>query len=124
MKSKIIEQIENPFLERDEFLFEIINETLPTKKEIIAELGKDPELTVIQKINNNFGKNSFSIKIYVYKSKESKEKYTIIPKKVRLKLAEEKRALEAELKKKKQQEKESKEKELELKKGEEIKDGN
>ncbi|MFA5361528.1 MAG: hypothetical protein WC290_03690, partial [archaeon] len=96
MKSKIIEQIENPFLERDEFLFEIINETLPTKKEIIAELGKDPELTVIQKINNNFGKNSFSIKIYVYKSKESKEKYTIIPKKVRLKLAEKKRALEAE----------------------------
>jgi len=124
MKSKIIEQIENPLLERDEFLFEIINETLPTKKEIIAELGKDPELTVIQKINNNFGKNSFSIKIYVYKSKESKEKYTIIPKKVRLKLAEEKRALEAELKKKKQQEKEAKEKELELKKGEEIKDGN
>lgn len=124
MKSKIIEQIENPLLERDEFLFEIINEILPTKKEIIAELGKDPELTVIQKINNNFGKNSFSIKIYVYKSKESKEKYTIIPKKVRLKLAEEKRALEAELKKKKQQEKEAKEKELELKKGEEIKDGN
>ena len=127
MKSKIIKQVENPFLERDEFLFEVTNETLPTKEDIIKELGKDPELTVIKKINNNFGKNSFIVKIYVYKSKESKKKYTIIPKKVRLKLAEEKKALEAELRKKKQQEKEAKEKEAkesQIKEGEQTQDGN
>ncbi|MFA5484968.1 MAG: hypothetical protein WC260_01840 [Candidatus Pacearchaeota archaeon] len=117
MKTRIIKQTENPFLERDEFLFEIINETLPTKEEIIKELGKNPELTVIQKVNNSFGKNSFTVKIYVYKNKESKDKYTIISKKARLKLVEEKKALEAELRKKKQQEKE-------IKEGEKLQDGN
>lgn len=127
MKSKIIKQTENPFLERDEFVFEIIDETLPTIQEIIQELGKDPELTIVKKVNNNFGKNSFSVEIYVYKSKEAKEKYTIIPKKVRLKLAEEKKALETELRKKKQQEKEAKEKEAkesQIKEGAQTQDGN
>lgn len=136
MKSKILKQTSNPLLEREEFILEIENSIHPTKEEITKELGKDPELTYIKKINNSFGKSLFNVEIYVYNNKEAKEKYTVIPKKIRIKLEQEKKVLEEELKKKKQQEKEAKEKqeqeekeknnqeENNIKQGEEKQDGN
>ena len=104
MESKIINQESNPFLEREEFLLEIINESAPTKDEVIAELGKDVELTVIKKIHTNFGKHSFIVDVVVYNSVEAKDKYMVIPKKTRLKMEKEKLEREAEEKKKKDEE--------------------
>ena len=59
MKSKIISQKKNAFLGREEFMLEIVKESAPTKAEIIEELGKDKNLTVINRINSSFGKNTF-----------------------------------------------------------------
>jgi len=90
MKSKIIEQRKNEFLGRNEFLLEIFCESAPKKSEIIEELGKDKELTVINRVNSFFGKNIFIADIYVYDNLESKQKFMIVPKKVRDKLKKEK----------------------------------
>ncbi len=90
MKSKIIEQRKNEFLGRDEFLLEFFCESAPKKNEIIEELGKDKELTVINRVNSFFGKNIFIADIYVYDNLESKQKFMIIPKKIRDKIKKEK----------------------------------
>lgn len=99
MKSTIIKQESNPFLEREEFLIEIISESQPTKEEIVEDLGKDKNLTIIRKIHNNFGKQSFIVDILVYETEEAKEKYTVIPKKIRKKMEAEKKKAEEEEKK-------------------------
>jgi ribosomal protein S24E len=101
MKTKILNQTENPLLSRTELIVEIESEATPTRKEVIDALKKDEELTVIRKISSNFGRNQFIADIVVYKDKESKEKYVTIPKKTRIKMeAERKSANEAEAKKK------------------------
>ncbi len=104
MESKIISQNSNPFLEREEFMLKIVNRASPTKYEVIAELGKNAELTVIRKIHTNFGKQSFIVDLVVYNSLEAKSKYMAIPKKVRIKMEKDRLEREAEEKKKKEAE--------------------
>ena len=99
METKIIKQNTNPFLEREEFLIEIISESAPTKESVIADLGKDAELTIVRKIHTNFGKQSFLADVVVYASAEAKEKYTVIPKKIRVKMEAERKEKEAAEKK-------------------------
>ncbi len=104
MESKIIKQDTNPFLEREEFLIEIMSDVAPTKESVVSELGKDAELTIVRKIHTNFGRQSFLADVVVYTSVEAKDKYTVIPKKVRIKMEIERKEKEAAEKKVKKDE--------------------
>lgn len=99
MKTKIIKQEKNPFLEREEFVLEIANETSPTFDEVKKELGKDLDLTVVKKIHTSFGKQTFLVEAVVYDSFELKEKIETIPKKIRKKIEADKKKAEEEAKK-------------------------
>jgi len=99
MKLEIIKQQKNPFLEREELTLKIENNVTPNFNEVKEELGKDMNLTVIKKINTNFGKQTFTVEAVVYDSNEAKKKIETIPQKIRKKMAaEEKATKEAEKK--------------------------
>jgi len=100
MKSKIIKQEKNPFLQREEFILEITSEVAPTEAEVKKKIGKDEDLIVVKKINTNFGQQKFMTEVVVYNDKEAKRKIETIPQKVRKKMeADEKAAKEEEDKK-------------------------
>jgi ribosomal protein S24E len=105
MESKIIKQEKNPFLEREEYTLEITNEVTPTFDEVKTEIGKDAELTVVKKVNTNFGRQTFLAEAVVYDNVEAKEKIETIPQKVRKKMEEEKKKAEEEAAKKAEEEK-------------------
>ena len=94
MKTETINQKKNPFLGREEFIIEISEEAMPTKEGIIEALGKGKELTVIEKIESNFGRGTFDADVAIYDSLESKEKYMTIPKKIKAKMEADKKAAE------------------------------
>ena len=95
MESKIIKEKRNPFLDRTEILLEIKGEVAPTFEDVRSAIKGDAELIVIKRINTNFGKHTFTAEAVVYDSVEAKEKIETIPKKIRKKMEEEKRATEA-----------------------------
>ena len=102
MELQIIKQEKNPFLEREEFTLEIKNEVAPSFEEVKTELKKDPELTIVKKINTNFGRQTFKVEAVVYDNKEAKNRVETIPKKIRKKMeADEKAAAEAKAKEEK-----------------------
>ncbi len=92
MESKIIKQEKNSFLEREEIVLEIKNDVTPTYEEVKTELGKDAELTVIKRINTNFGRRIFSVDLVVYDNIEALKKIETIPQKVRKKIEVDKKA--------------------------------
>ena len=96
MESKIIEEKKNPFLERTEIKLEIKAESVPSAEEVKVEIGKDVELTVIRKINTNFGRQTFVAEALIYDNAQAKEKVETIPQKVRKKMQAEKKAAEEE----------------------------
>lgn len=99
MESKTISQNKNPFLKREEIILEIKNPSTPTSEEIKSIVGKDKNLTIIKKINTNFGSQKFIAEIVVYDNTESKKEIETIPQKTRKKIeAEEKAKAEAETK--------------------------
>ncbi len=108
MRSKIIHQKKNDYFGREEYLLEIINDFTPTKKEIIDEIGKPENLTVINGIKSSFGEKKFIANVFVYNNEEDKNKHTTIPKKIRMEIEKKKRE---ELKKKREEMKELKSKE-------------
>ncbi len=91
---KIIKQEKNPFLEREDLIFEIESKATPSFDEVKTELGRDTNLTVIKKINTNFGRQKFLIEAVVYDNIEAKEKIETIPQKVRKKMEAEKKKIE------------------------------
>ena len=96
MISKIIKQEKNPFLEREELTIQITNPATPTYDEVKEAIGKDKELTIVKKINTNFGRKIFTAEAVVYDNTEAKKKIETIPKKTKKKIqAEEKAAAEA-----------------------------
>ena len=99
MELKIIKQEKNPFLEREELMLEIINESTPSSEEIKTELKKDAELTIVKKINTNFGRQTFIAEVVVYDNMEAKNKVEVIPQKVRKKMAADAKAAEDAAKK-------------------------
>jgi ribosomal protein S24E len=99
MKTEIISQEKNPFLEREELIIKITGEAMPTKEGIIDAIRKDKDATVVRKISSNFGKESFVADIVVYSSVEAKDKYMTIPKKIRAKMEADKKAAEEAAKK-------------------------
>jgi len=94
MESQILQQTKNPFLEREEYIIKITNETTPTFDEAKSQIGKDTDLIVIKKINTNFGKKTFEVEAVVYDNKEAKEKIETIPKKIKKKMEAERKAAE------------------------------
>lgn len=105
MEHKIISQEKNPFLSREEFKLQISAEANPTEDAVKEAVGKDADLTVVKKLGNGFGKNEFTADVVVYDSAEEKEKVETIPKKVRKKMEEEKKAAEEAAAKKAEEEK-------------------
>jgi ribosomal protein S24E len=99
MEMQIIKQEKNPFLEREEFILEIKNEVAPSFEEVKAELKKDADLTVVKKVNTNFGRQTFVVEAVVYDSAESKNKVETIPQKVRRKMEADKKAADEAAKK-------------------------
>lgn len=96
MESKIISQVKNNSLGREEFVLVVSSDNNPSKKEIAEALNKDAELTVVRQIKGSFGKNSFDVDAVVYNTKVDKDKVEVITRKARKKLAEEaKKAAEA-----------------------------
>jgi ribosomal protein S24E len=100
MKSKIISQAKNPFLKREEITLEITSGSSPTESEAKEQIGKDESLTVIKKINTNFGRQTFLVEAVVYNDAKAKEEIETIPQKVRKKIEADKKAAEEEVKKK------------------------
>ena len=99
MESKIIKQEKNSFLEREEIVLEIKNDVTPTYDEVKTELGRDAELTVIKRINTNFGKRIFNVELVVYDNIEALKKIETIPQKVRKKMEVDKKAKDEAAKK-------------------------
>jgi len=100
METKIIKQEKNPFLEREELVIELQGNIAPTSQDVKKATGKDQDLVVINRINSNFGRHTFTADVFVYDSVEAKKKIETIPKKVRKKIEDdEKKAAEEEAKK-------------------------
>ncbi len=99
MKIKILKQEKNPFLQRDELILEITSQSAPSTLDVISELGRDAALTIIKKINTNFGRQTFLTEVVVYDNLEAREKIETIPQKIKKKIAEEKRVAEEKVKK-------------------------
>lgn len=96
MEHKIISTNKNPYLGREELKVHLVAEKNPTKKEVVEALKKSEDLTVVKKIDGNFGRNTFHAEVVVYSNKEAKDKVETISRKTRKKLAEEaKKAAEA-----------------------------
>ncbi len=89
MSFQIINQQKNPFLKREEYLIKIESETSPSFEDIQKQMNKDAELTIIKKVQGKFGTKIFNAEVFVYDSKEAKEKIEVIPKKIKKKLEEE-----------------------------------
>ena len=100
MEIKTIKQTKNPFMKREELTLEITSESVPSTSEVISKLGKDEALTVIKKINTNFGRQTFLVEAVVYNDAKAKEEIETIPQKVRKKIEADKKAAEEEVKKK------------------------
>jgi ribosomal protein S24E len=99
MDAKIINQTKNPFLEREEITIQITNPTTPTYEEVKSAIGKDAALTIIKRINTNFGRQTFTAEAVVYDNAEAKKHVEVIPQKVKKKMeADEKSAAEAKAK--------------------------
>jgi ribosomal protein S24E len=100
MESKIIKQEKNPFLQREELVLEITSEAAPNEAEAKQQIGKDETLTVIKKINTNFGRQTFIVEAVVYDNSEARERVETIPQKVKKKMAADKKSEDEAVKKK------------------------
>ena len=105
MKSKVIKKEKNPFLKREEIILEITSDSAPSSSDVMTELKSDEKLTVVKKINTNFGRQTFLAEAVVYDSPESKERIETIPQKVRKKMEADRKAAAEEEKKKAEEEK-------------------
>jgi ribosomal protein S24E len=94
ISAKIIKQEKNPFLSRKEIILEMNSETAPKIEDVKNAIGKDENLTIVKRINSNFGKHVFTADVLVYDNLEAKDKIEVIPQKIRKKLAVEKKAEE------------------------------
>jgi ribosomal protein S24E len=94
MDTTIVQQTKNPFLMREEILMGIDTAVTPSLDAIREVVGKDADTVVVRKVHANFGKQKFLAEIMVYDSKEAKEKVETIPKKIRKKMEEERKAAE------------------------------
>ena len=90
---KVLNQVKNNLLNREEILVEIESHITPSKQEVAKKLSekfkKPEENIIIEKVGSKFGSKTFTISAKVYNDIESKDKYETISKKQRKKIAEE-----------------------------------
>lgn len=81
---KIQEEKENFLLKRKEIIGNLEAAKTPSFEEAKEEVSKatkaDKELIVIKKVDGDYGSKTFSVKAFVYSSKEDKEKTEKKPK--------------------------------------------
>lgn len=87
MEHKIISQKKNPFMNREEIMLEINASSNPSFEQVREIIGKDKDLTVVKKVKGNFGSSVFSAEVFVYDSKEVKDRIEKVPRKIREKMA-------------------------------------
>lgn len=109
MKTNVIREEQNSFLKRKELLIEVESDSVPSISELIEKLGYDKDLTVIKKINTNFGRQKFPVELVIYDSAEAKESIEVIPQKVRKKMEAERKEAEAKAKKEAEEKKKAEE---------------
>lgn len=97
MNYKIIEKKDNNLLKREEIILEIDSPSCPKKDEILDELKLNKDVSVVKKIYSFFGKRKFRADVFVYKTKENKEKIEKIPRKIRKKNLEEAKKQETKI---------------------------
>jgi len=121
---EIIEQKQNKLLHRLEVEAKIQADITPSNKEVAKmlgeKLGKAEENVVVEHIKGQFGSHEFHIFAKVYDDVESKDKYEVVSKKERKKIAEEKKKAEEEAKKVKEEAKKVEESPVEEEKKEEA----
>jgi len=98
-----LKQKYNNLLNREEIIFEVEKNSIPSKEEIkkqISEKTKKPEENIIiSKINTKFGSKTFEVSAKVYDNIEDKKRYEVISRKERKKQIEEAKKAEEEKKK-------------------------
>jgi ribosomal protein S24E len=95
MKFETVKQIKNPSLCREEFFLKVTAEKSPSKKEVIALIGKDEALCTVKQIRGSFGKEEFDVDIVVYDNVKAKAEIEVVGRKIRKKLeADAKKAAE------------------------------
>ncbi len=101
---QVLENKKNMLLNREELVATIQSEKTPSKIEILKiianQLKKHEDQIVVEKIEGNFGNHEFLIKAKIYDDVKTKDKYEVVPRKVKKKRAEEAKKLEDEKKKK------------------------
>lgn len=95
MEFKILKQVKNPFLHREEYTVQMDSESNPSFADVKKELGTKEELTIVKKVDANFGRHTFNADVVVYDSQENMNKVEKISRKQRRKLAEEAKAAAA-----------------------------
>ena len=72
MKTQILKQTKNPFLNREEILIGIESDSTPSFEDVKKNLEK-PEFAVVKKISGNFGSKKFNADVFVYETKDAME---------------------------------------------------
>lgn len=87
MEFKIIQEKENILLNRNEFIYEIKEEVIPSKEIVKEELSKkygfEKDLIEVLKISGKFGVKIFEVIVHVYHNKEEMNKTILKSKKQR-----------------------------------------
>ena len=95
MESKVLSKVRNPFLNREEIIMEIKGVSAPSIESVKEATGKPKELIVVKKVYSNFGNQTFKADLVIYDSVESKDRIEVVPRKIRKKVEEEKKAAKA-----------------------------
>ncbi len=86
MKFEIISDKENNLLSRREIYLRVFSEATPKREDIknlvVANFDAKPELVVIDKIKQEFGKNESIVYVKIYNSQEVLKRLEKIPRKL------------------------------------------
>lgn len=100
MNLKQIQKKENKLAGRMEILFSGNDNIVPSRKEILDEVVKQtkakPKLIIINSIKQEYGTHNFSFIADIYESEERRNKFHVIPKKIKKKLEEKRKEVEKE----------------------------
>ena len=79
MELKISTKVEKKYLGRKEIVMKGRSETTPSKAQLKEEAAKlasaAPELVVIKKVNQQFGRKDFEVEVYVYNDEKSMKEF-------------------------------------------------
>jgi len=79
MELKLSTKIEKKYLGRKEIVLKGSSPTTPSRVDLKEEAAKiasaAPELVVIKKVNQQFGKKTFEVEVYVYDDEKSMKEF-------------------------------------------------